>query len=65
MTMVVLLITMIAVQENIWMEYLTQKVSSLLHMTGHRLALVLVGEALVGVAHVLGGVLQGERLLPR
>ena len=33
-------------------------------MTGHGLALVLVGEALVGVAHVLRGVLQGEGLLP-
>ena len=42
-----------------------RKLSRWLHMTGHGLALVLVGEALVGVAHVLGGVLQGERLLPR
>ena len=43
----------------------TKVLSRWLHMTGHGLALVLVGEALVGVAHVLGGVLQGERLLPR
>ena len=33
-------------------------------MTGHGLALVLVGETLVGVAHVLRDVLQGKGLLP-
>ena len=41
-----------------------RKLSRRLHMTGHGLALVLVSEALVGVAHVLGASLQGKHLLP-
>ena len=56
---------MLGIQANIEMECLTQKTSIWLHMTRRRLALVLVSEALIGDAHVLGGVLQGERLRPR